>query len=111
LATKLRIKPLYLCKNQDKIVNYNNLYFSGHATIQMFKRRILVEDVTAVIQTGNVIKEYPDDKPYPSFLILGFVNDRPLHIVASTDELDNCYIITAYEPDEAIWNNDFNTKK
>jgi hypothetical protein len=92
-------------------VKYKELHFSGHATIQMFKREISVENVQAVLRTGKVIKNYPDDKPYPSILILGFVESRPLHLVASTDEFENCYIITAYEPDPEIWTTGFTTKK
>jgi hypothetical protein len=92
-------------------VKFKNILFSGHAIIQMFKRGIKVSDVGTVLQTGKVIKEYPEDKPYPSFLILGFINDRPLHIVASSDENGNCYIVTAYEPDERLWDENFTTKK
>ena len=92
-------------------MNYKKLYFSGHATVQMFKRNILVEEVETVLTTGNIIKDYADDKPYPSFLILGFIKNRPMHIVASTDKDENCYIITAYEPDTNLWSKDFRTKK
>lgn len=92
-------------------MNYKKLYFSGHATIQMFKRNILVEEIEIVIANGAIIKDYPEDKPYPSFLILGFIKNRPIHIVASTDKNENCYIITAYEPDTDLWNQDFTTKK
>lgn len=77
----------------------------------MFKRGIRVEDIEMVLETGELIKEYPEDKPYPSFVMLGFINERPLHIVASTDKPGNCYIITAYEPDEKLWNEKFTLKK
>ena len=92
-------------------MDYKNLYFRGHATLQMFKRKIQVEEVVEVLKTGKSIKDYPDDKPYPSLLILGFINNRPLHVVLSTDKRGNCYIITTYEPDLKIWNEDFNRKK
>ena len=87
------------------------IHFSGHATVQMFKRIIEVDHVEHVLQTGKVIKQYPDDKPYPSFLILGYIGKRPIHVVVSTDKKGNCYIITAYEPDRKLWENDFETKK
>ncbi len=92
-------------------MRYKNLYFSGHATLQMFKRRIEVENIEKILKTGKVIKEYPEDKPYASFLILGFIDNRPIHIVASLDDHKNCYIITAYEPDIKLWNENFTTKK
>jgi hypothetical protein len=91
-------------------MKYKKLYFSGHATIQMFKRSIQVEHIEFVIKNGKIIKEYPLDKPFPSFLMVGFPDGRPLHVVASTDSQGNCYIITAYEPDPELWSNDFSTK-
>ena len=87
------------------------VHFSGHATVQMFKRIIEVDHVEYVLKTGKIIREYPEDKPYPSFLILGYVKKRPLHVVVSTDKLGNCYIVTVYEPNRKLWENDFETKK
>ena len=92
-------------------MKYNKLHFNGHATVQMFKRGIRVEDIELVLETGEMIKEYPEDKPYPSFLLLAFIDKRPLHVVGSTDILGNCYIITAYEPDAKLWNKKFTLKK
>jgi hypothetical protein len=92
-------------------VEYKQLIFSGHAIIQMFKHGIKVEDIEYVLETGKHIKEYPEDKPYPSFLVLGFINNSPLHVVGSTDKPGNCYIITAYKPDIKLWDDNFTTKK
>lgn len=92
-------------------MRYKKLIFTGHATIQMFRRGIRVEDIETVLGTGQLIREYPDEKPQASFLMLGFINNRPLHVVASTDELGDCYIITAYEPDIQLWNEKFTVKK
>jgi len=43
-----------------------------------------------------IVKEYPDDKPYPSILIFGKTNrERPLHIVCAYDsEEDHTIVIT-----------------
>jgi len=88
-----------------------NISFSGHAMSQMFKRSINEEEVIKVIETGQIIKEYLDDKPFPSFLILSTINKRALHVVVSKDKDTNCYVITTYEPDKTIWNSDFTIKK
>lgn len=77
----------------------------------MFRSGIQVEDIEEVLESGKLIKEYPEDKPHASFLILGFISHRPLHIVASTDKQGNCFIITAYEPDAKLWNENFTSKK
>ncbi len=92
-------------------MKYKKLHFSGHAIMQMFKRNIQVDDIEFVLRNGKVIKEYPLDKPFPSFLMVSFVDRRPLHVVASTDRRGNCYIITAYEPDPELWSKDFSTKR
>lgn len=91
-------------------MDYVAIHFSGHAIVQMFKRNIIVNDVKLAVKGGEVIKSYPYDKPYPSFLILGFVENRPLHVVASTDTEGNCFVITVYEPDLSIWNENFTIK-
>ena len=59
---------------------------------------------------GEIIKQYEDDKPFPSCLLLGMsVNDRYLHVVAS--DTINLHIITAYYPNVDEWEPDFKTRK
>ena len=85
--------------------------FSDHSISQMFKRNISVDDVKSIIENGDVIIAYLKDKPFPSFLLLGFIAKRPLHIVVAKSELERCIIVTAYEPDKNIWKADFKSKK
>lgn len=88
------------------------LIWSVHALAQMFRRRISEQEVTSVVLKGVVIASYPKDQPYPSCLLLGYVNERPLHVVAASDtKSETVYIITAYEPDLTIWNANFRTRK
>lgn len=86
--------------------------FSGHALGRMFERSLSAEEVIFTIQTGEMITGYPEDKPYPSELRLGWVNDRPVHVVvAQNQESNECYVITAYVPSPEIWNDDFKTRR
>ncbi len=86
--------------------------FRVHAIRRMFKRRIGRDDVHYVIQAGEIIEEYPDDQPYPSRLILGWMGSRPLHIVLADNEIDEEWIVvTVYEPDPAQWDNGFKRRK
>lgn len=78
----------------------------------MFERQISRSMVHTVLETGRAIAEYPDDKPFPSSLLLGFIDDRPLHVVTAYDEeVDTCYVISVYEPDTELWESDFATRK
>jgi hypothetical protein len=86
--------------------------FSDHAITQMFKRNISVDQVKQVIGSGETIAEYSSDKPYPSCLMLAYVDNRPIHIVLGKDEeQERCIVITAYEPDPGIWEPGFKSKR
>ena len=86
--------------------------FTRHAVLQMFERKISVNDVKSVVKKGEIIQSYPDDKPYPSFLILAHINKRPIHVVLAVDtNVENCTIVTAYEPSSKLWNHNFKTRK
>lgn len=86
--------------------------FSGHAVQRLFERKLTKQAVTDVITTGEIIAEYPNDSPYPSYLILGFVSGRALHVVVAFDKQTRlCYIISAYEPNTKQWGKDFKTRK
>jgi hypothetical protein len=88
------------------------VYYSRHALQRINEREISVEEVLAVLLKNDVIKAYPDDKPYPSRLFLGFPEGRPVHVHASFDTtVDSWCIITAYEPDPEKWEPDFRRKK
>ncbi len=78
----------------------------------MFKRQISKDEVRNIIDNGEVIKEYPEDKPYPSSLLLGFNNKHPLHVVLAFDNnSETCYIITAYVPDSNLWIEDYKKRR
>ena len=72
-----------------------------HAFEQMYTRRISEDDIEEIILTGDVIEEYPDDYPLPSYLICGYARGRMLHVVAAINrDTGDIIVITAYEPDE-----------
>lgn len=76
----------------------------------MAERGIREEDVARVIAEGKEIESYPDDHPYPSRLLLGWVEERPIHVVAARAERA-IIIITVYQPDPAQWEAGFEKRK
>ena len=66
----------------------------------MYERQIIVDDIINGIETGEIIKQYEDDKPYSSCLILGFsVQSKYIHIVVSCDtDLGSCLLIVRNVP-------------
>jgi hypothetical protein len=89
----------------------NKLIFRKHALQRMFQRGIAVEDVRAVLANGKTVIDYPDDQPYPSRLMLGWREKRPVHVVAADTEDGETIVITVYEPDPALWEPGFERKK
>ena len=91
---------------------YRSILFSGHAVRRMFERGLGKDDALSIVREGEVIADYPDDVPYPSYLLFGFVRGRPVHVVLAHDgESDTAVVVTAYEPDPEIWSEDFRTRR
>ena len=82
-----------------------------HAIERMFQRDIGEYQVEEVVENGEIIEEYHDDKPYPSFLVFGINENLPLHVVYAIDEENNIIVITAYRPNLEKWQSDFKTRK
>jgi hypothetical protein len=64
-------------------VEDRNLVFSSHAIRRMFARRISEVEVETTIDRGTIIESYPDDTPFASYLVLDFIDGRPIHVVYS----------------------------
>jgi hypothetical protein len=91
----------------DGIAMSESITYRLHAVQRMFKRKISAEEVRYVLETGEVIEEYPDDTPYPSRLIVGCYKGRLIHIVeADNFDDDEIIVITVYEPDTSEWDPD-----
>ena len=78
----------------------------------MYERNVSIGDIESALMDGNVIENYPDDQPYLSRLILGFVGDRPLHMVVASNDAESCdVLVTVYEPVLEKWEEGFSRRK
>lgn len=84
--------------------------YTDHAFERIFERGIRRAHIHHVLREGETIREYPDDEPHASELILGWIEDEPLHVVAAYHE-GTAYIITAYWPDPDLWTDNFTTPR
>ena len=88
-----------------------SIVITKHAKIRLTERDITIGDIQNAIKTGEIIKQYEEDKPFPSCLLLGQTEQRKhIHVVSSIDG-GYLYIITAYYPDESGWETDLKTRK
>ncbi len=90
----------------------SSIQYSGHAITRMFQRALSKNVVRQIIVEGEVIADYPDDCPYPSYLVLGYCDDEPIHIVVARDKgSGRCFVVTAYRPGRDKWSEDFKSRR
>ncbi len=82
--------------------------FTFHALERLLQRQKTRLDVLEVIAKHHIVENYPDSKPYPCQLIMGFAQMKALHVVIAVDKIaQSVIIITAYWPDYEKWDDDF----
>jgi Domain of unknown function (DUF4258) len=80
-------------------------------TEKLRQRRIKAEDIEQALEMGKIIEDYLEDQRGASCLILGFVGERPLHVLCGRLDAEEILIIPAYEPNPAEWGDDCTTRK
>jgi hypothetical protein len=83
-----------------------------HALERMAERGISQVAALHVLQWGERIEDYAEDRPYASALLLGWHEGKPVHAVAAFDpQHDWAYVITVYEPDLEHFEADYRTRR
>ncbi|MCH7756243.1 DUF4258 domain-containing protein [candidate division KSB1 bacterium] len=90
---------------QEKI-KLGEYEYSRHAVDQSILREISNEEIIAVIQSGEIIEDYPQDKYGPSCLIAGSTpKGRWVHVQVSYPGRPKVKVITVYQPNTEEWIN------
>lgn len=88
-------------------IRHNRIRISNHAEEEAEADELSFDEIFFSVFQGEIIEDYPDDRPYPSCLIYGdtFRGD-PVHSVWAYNQ-DNRWavIITVYRPDPKQWIN------
>ena len=80
------------------------IVFGSHALRRMFQRAVSIGNARMVIESGEPIADYPEDRPFPNRLLLGFAAGQPLHGVVAVDQADDvCLVVTVYRPSPGEW--------
>ena len=100
-------------RNKLKItIEKGCIEWQRHALERMMERGISREIVKKILLSGEIIENYPDGKPYPSALFLGWFEEEPFHVVTAFDSLSEyCFVITAYRPDLEHFKSDYKTRR
>jgi len=96
----------------QKAIKMGNYEWRKHTLVRLAERSISQDVVLRVILEGEVIEDYPNDKPFPSCLIFKMIERGPYHVVVSFNpEFKKAYIITAYQPTLDKFEPDFKTRR
>ena len=86
-------------------IHASRVRVTEHADEEARNDGVSIDQILNVVPGGEVIEQYPDDKPYPSCLIYSD-SDGPLHSVWAYNDLNSwAVLITVYRPDPKRWIN------
>ena len=83
----------------------DRLRITDHADVEALADRLSFDEIAHSVVHGEILEDYPDDKPYPSCLIYGDTGTGdPVHSVwAYNQETAFAVLITTYRPDPDRW--------
>jgi len=88
-------------------IQSNSVRITDHGDEEAHNDHLTLEEIFFSVLHGEIIEDYPNDRPYPSCLILGqTVFGDPIHSVWAYNEANGwSVLITVYRPDPALWTN------
>ena len=89
-------------KIKEKI-QHEEYEISFHAEKERYAEDITISDLETVISNGEILEKYHDDPRGKSCLILGYSQNRPIHIVCGYTSINWIRIITVYIPKPPKW--------
>lgn len=88
----------------DSIHN-DRIRITDHADEEAHSENLPFEEIFTSVLYGEVIEEYPKDRPFPSCLVFGMnMKKEPIHSVWGYN-IENRWavLITVYRPDPTKW--------
>lgn len=86
-------------------IQANRIRITDHADEEADADKLKLDAIYFSVLHGEIIEDYPNDKPYPSCLIFGrTLESEPVHSVwAYNDQKQWAVLITVYRPDPNLW--------
>lgn len=88
------------------------IYWTYHVNMRLRGRFISREAIVDAVNTFELVESYPDDKYFPSYLLLGRSGADAFHVLFGVDVAgNNVRVVTAYRPSRAEWLDDLKTRR
>jgi hypothetical protein len=83
-----------------------------HVNMRLGQRFISRETIIAGARSYEIVEAYPEDKYFPSYLLLGRVGEEVFHALFGADvNGQNVRVVTAYYPSPEEWEEDLKTRR
>lgn len=93
-------------------VRGRRILWTYHVNMRLGQRFIARETIIRAIDTYEIVESYPEDKYFPSYLVVGREGADAFHVLFGADVVgQNLRIITAYFPSPDEWETDFKTRR
>jgi hypothetical protein len=97
---------------------HDRVLYRDHGEERRREEVLSTADVRSILENGLELRRYPEDTPFESYLVLGWIDGparlgtyekgRPIHVVAADDDVNEVtWIITIYEPAPEEWTDQF----
>ena len=87
------------------------ILWTYHVNMRLGQRFIARETIIAA-ESYEIVEAYPDDKYFPSYLLLGRLGEEVFHALFGTDvDEQNVRVVTAYYPSLEEWEEDLKTRR
>lgn len=88
-------------------IRSNRIRITDHADEEAQADYLSFDEILVSVFQGEIIEDYPDDKPYPSCLIYGETfKEEPVHTVWAYNHANQwAVLITVYRPNPDRWIN------
>ena len=88
-----------------KAILGDRVRITDHADEEAHADALSLDEVLSSVHSGEIIENYPEDRPFPSCLVLGRTDHGdPVHSVwAYNSDVRWAVLITVYRPDPKRW--------
>jgi hypothetical protein len=92
-------------------IKEENFEISRHAFVRSLERNIDLEQIIRYADSFIIIEDYLKDKYSHSCLLLGYIDNLPIHLQVTRDSSLKLKIITLYNPENEFWFEDFKRRR
>ena len=79
-------------------------YFNSEHIVRYLTQRLFsIQEIESAILSGKILETHSHPLRNDCYLILGYLNDKPTHVMCTKDNDEHLIILYAYHPSRPTW--------